>query len=253
MEFDFKLVDGIILLSGSLNSCYGYFAFDTGSVVTAINLKYCEVTDKQDREVTIYDGQLETKKIYEGKVASLQVGNLKFNNHHVLNLDLSYVADSLYTENIPFLGTIGMDIIAKYYLKIDYRNQKITFLEKSCEVDPTAIPFESTKGLIMTSIEINKNSYPVILDTGANRNLLLPDVLQKINSKVDIPADLGVKKFFVDVEFLNYKYNGMCFKEATATSHFKNLDCLGLIGYEFFKNKVLVIDFFTKTLFFEQY
>lgn len=245
MEIDFQLIDGIILLEVIVNSQKGYFAFDTGSIKTTVNSKYCKVICEKERDVTIYDGQLETRKIREGQIQYLKVGDFEFINHHVLELDLSYVSESLGTKDYPFLGTIGMDLISKYCIRIDYINNKLIFGEpQSTSTNKKGYTFDWSSGLIIMEIKIKDNCYPVVIDTGSNRNLILPEVLSEIVTN----KNTSEKKIAEKVEFLGEQYPAVNFKSAVATEHFERLACAGLIGYDLLKGKVIEIDFVNKKI-----
>jgi hypothetical protein len=240
---EFTLYKSLILIPSSINSETKNFIFDTGSELSIIN---SDSLFEKNYNVSGASGK--KMKMGAGKVKSLRIGNVEFENTNVRFSDLSELED-----RIPdFGGLIGQSIIGKSNWLIDYPNKKLEISNNDIS-DKTFSRLEIVRksGSPFTFISINGKKYKAIIDLGSTRALSIP-------KDSELAKDLLMTYEFNDIEKDNFTIGGGIEK---VNQKIGNLPVIELgntkiidvetvikettqirIGSGFFKNYILYID-----------
>ncbi len=173
-KINFEPVGGIMLIEAEADGRKGFFAFDTGSGRTVINRRYYECSDSCQQDASIYSGRIRSRKAASGNIRRLAFAGITLTDLPVWFLDLSYVEDSLRTlrSGLIFLGTIGMDFISRFRVRIDYETHSITLNPAEPFSESRFAAFESVHSMIVVSGSIGSRKCSFLLDTGANTCLI---------------------------------------------------------------------------------
>lgn len=125
MEKDLQLpvenLEGVLLIPGRLNGQTGRWVLDTGSCHSLANPVLCPAADSPAKEASVYNGGLQKIQLFSG-TADVEIGPLRLPGHTMALLDLTYVERELHIlrPEIVLLGTLGMDILRRRVLRLDY-------------------------------------------------------------------------------------------------------------------------------------
>ncbi|HUR30064.1 MAG TPA: retropepsin-like aspartic protease, partial [Saprospiraceae bacterium] len=182
----FTLIGHLMIVEGKVNDLTGRFIIDTGSERLLLNKKYLPA-DLPGRLVTSVGntGMLEAK---EHQVDTLHLDQLTIPNLTAHLVDLNHIETK---KNTKILGILGYNVFKDFELFIDFPNSRIVLsrIDKSgCRLDlalPWEIPYDSLtfdlkKHLIVIHTVVNNINLDMILDSGAELNL----IDRKVNKKV---------------------------------------------------------------------
>ena len=123
-KLPYKLVDGILLIPAAANGKEGFFAFDTGAMQTAVNKAHFPELQGEQINIAKFSEEVKETVADQGVLDNLRVPGIERTNMPVLIMDLMYVENAL-TPSMPdlmFLGTLGIDVISKYTVLLDYNH-----------------------------------------------------------------------------------------------------------------------------------
>ena len=172
----FELINGLIVLSASVDGQEGNFILDTGSPQLLLNSK----VKKADFACVSVDRTMKAKYV---DVDHLKIGNFEKHRIEAWATNLSFLEELL---DLKISGLIGLDIITESRLWIDYENERIYLLPSSISTLPlnmgnrntVALDFElSDQGMPVVHLPINQKSMYLAFDTGAGLSVLNHDVL----------------------------------------------------------------------------
>ena len=173
-----------------------------------------------------------------------------------MGLTVRKISEMLGAETTTLLGT---DIISKYKLLIDYKNESAVFGKTDVGATGKATTVSSFMGIPIISLEIDGVGLKFFLDTGAGLSYLSRDYTEKYES-VGTDEDFypGAGKFrtnryeivtkFDDHEFIVGYGNLPPLLQLTL--RLSGTD--GIIGYDFFNNFKVLLDIENKTLRYER-
>jgi len=248
----FKLVGGLMFVNGEFNGERETFILDTGAPGLILNQVLSE--EKID-ESYIASGLTGNASIGELTVKEFKVLDIVKSDFMAYQMDLEHIEDEILHR---FSGLLGSDIFAQSTLLLDYNNQIWGTIESidAKEVE-TVIPFKMKDHFIIVEIKVSGEKYNMILDTGAEINIISQEIASSIKkSRLKISGTTNIQSASRDhhssdnVKLQRFQMGKHVEKNqefAILPFDFINegLDIKldGLIGYPFFKDKKLVLDF----------
>ena len=251
IEIDFKLLNGIVLVSASVNNEQGYLIFDTGAMKTGLHKKYFSDIQGKELEIAKFSGEMANDKATEITISSLSFSSVTLTDQKAMLMDLSYVEDSLiaFDPSLRLLGTMGIDIIRNFSVMMDYGENKIT-LNPLCGFDKsTCVPFQM-EALPVVDIEIDGEQYKFVLDTGANTCLLGIELQNQVPVQ---PVEDAPNIFKIpSVSLQNRPYSDVLsvFTDISAIQSKVAVD--GVVGYHILSAQRSYFDFSSQTLYLEE-
>ncbi len=201
MEIDFDLVDGRMLISGSVGNERGVYIFDTGSSGIILNTK----------KISKVDGVMNT--LNGDEVAQLRdveqldiSGYALYNLESVIHMDLSsFVSD----VSMPVLGIVGWAVFDEDQpIFIDYPNSKIIIGKP--ELSTELIGYNHVIRLEMVEIEddlptvqieVNNKKLTFAFDTGAPLHVMSTDSNESMKERL-FHENLKLNKYITVEESL---------------------------------------------------
>lgn len=179
--FHFRMAGNLIILPVSIEGKRLNLIFDTGmNSILVFNKKH--INDWKDFEKhTIKFSGLGTGKLVTGK--RLDGLSVKMPNINGKGLSLVVTPLSRFPKKfkgVDIDGVFGYQLLAKFIVQIDYKNQQITLIEPEYFVKPRNaaqldLNVHNTKPYVTCPITIgsNKHSLNFLVDTGAEAQLML--------------------------------------------------------------------------------
>lgn len=185
------------------------------------------------------------------EINNILIDGINFNKHH-------FIIDEKFKKYFPCDGVLGIDLLSKMNIKLDFKNYIFSFNTNFIE---KGIPFSIIKNKIYLNPKINgievKN---LIFDTGAYNLSIEKELFIKLNLKLtenDTELKIGDSNGnFIDFE--TYKIDtfemenlkkqniisyGYCFKKSRKL---KKFDQNGIIGKSIFDDHIFNFDFKSK-------
>lgn len=239
MRIPFEVVSGIVLLNVSVNGKIGYMAFDTGAMQTCLNKTHFTEIEGKDVEVAKFDNEVK-KAATVVTTCEIKCSDWLVSDASVLLLDMNYVEKPLrgVKTDLVFLGTMGIDIIKKHTVLLDYTNSQIVLDEEA----PDGLDYYDMKTDVLPVIEVSCDgvSYLFILDSGAN-TCLIDKTLGKENFKIVNEAS-GIVQISC-VSALGREYKDIIAVMNNIDAIKAKVEVSGVIGYQVLKDCVTYFDF----------
>lgn len=187
----FRYEDKHIFVDIIINGKSYNFLFDTGWEISSISAEVAKAINFNPKvKYSISGSSIAKHKTQFGTIAELNLGNLTFRNSGAGIEDLSFIECSRKVD-----GILGINLISKANLQIDYENQLLKFadniskfeLDQAFEVE---IKSRGTGwGYFTTNLILEEYTLPFVIDTGSSGRITtqqstIPSI--QANSKVDI-------------------------------------------------------------------
>jgi len=185
------------------------------------------------------------------EISNILIDRINFNNHH-------FIIDEKFKKYFPCDGVLGIDLLSKMNIKLDFKNFTFSFNTADIEI---GIPFSINKNKIYLNPKINGTEVTnLIFDTGATNLSIEKELVPKLNLKLiknDADLKIGDSNGHL-IDFETYKINtfeienlkkqniisyGYCFKKSRKL---KNLNQNGIIGKSIFDGYIFNFDFKSK-------
>lgn len=240
---DVRILDGIVLVPGSLDGVEGCFALDTGATETVLNLAHYDgpADVPADSGIT-YDRETKVNRVFFAEDASIVLGGEEVPLKRVSVMDMGYVEGPMrgLDEGLTLLGAIGADVIGSGRLLIDYLWDLIIF-------NPVVIPpgwhqVELSVGTLPTvMVGLSGGTYPFIIDTGANHFVVDPAVAP-MDALSPSEEDDGV--YVIDsLVFAGWEYSGLTGLVSDLSAIRRHVDAVGIIGYQLLEGRRCCFDY----------
>ena len=248
----FKLVGGLAFVEGVHNGETSSYILDTGAPGLILNSK---LDDAQLQDLYIASGLTGNTSIGEYVIDEFQILNITKQEFLAHQMDLEHIEDEILHR---FSGLVGNDIFDQSILILDYKNQLWGTVQEvpSKRID-VSIPFALQEHFIVVEVEIGGRDLRMILDTGAEINILdgissvylkqklLKDSgvtsIQSASSDSTESKNVNVSKFHVSKHVeRNQEFSILDF-DFINEGLTQKLD--GLLGYPFLEGKKIAIDF----------
>src|SRR5688500_9920445 len=204
----FTLVGRLMIVQATVNNLTGNFIVDTGSERLLLNKDYIVATTPGKMITAV--GSTGLVGAVEHRVDSLRLDRLSIYNllGHLVDLDHIEIK-----KNTKITGILGYNVFKDYELFIDFLNSRIVMsrLDKNgLRLDRTAawekpydsLSFELKKHFIVLRPVVNNVQLEMILDSGAELNLIDRRVNRKVLDRFEIIKRvnlIGVGKKQVEV------------------------------------------------------
>ena len=250
-----RIVKGLLLVSGKVESREGYFVLDTGAPGLVINRK--PINPHQSVAAHGLNGAVE---LGEEVLSHVEWGNGAQHNIEVLTMDLSHLEQ--YTE-LPILGLLGYESIKDYEMLINYPRKDVYWIDYSnsalhqSEGNAITCHFELVGHLPIITLHIDSIILRFALDTGSGINVLkkerLPSI-SKLNAKRGEPIQLqsldqsnGILPSYIlpSVDLGGLVKEDIVFhvKDLTKLEEVLGAEIDGIIGYQFLKEHQVIINY----------
>lgn len=250
IEINFMLLNGIILVPAVVNDVQGYLIFDTGAMKTGLHRKYFPDIQGKELEIAKFSGEIANDTAAEITIRSLSFSGVTLTDCNAMLMNLSYVEDSLLTfdPSLRLLGTMGIDIIQRFTVMIDYEENKIT-LNPLCGFDEyICVPLQM-EALPVIKIEIGGEQYRFVLDTGANTCLLGTHMQDRVSVQ---PVNGSSNVFNISsVSLQNRPYSNIISVFTDISAIQSKVFADGVIGYHILSPQRSYLDFSNQELYLE--
>jgi hypothetical protein len=193
----FSRAGNLILIRAKADTIEGNFILDTGCPHLVLNHTYFRqypVTYPVDDEKSTIAGAIYS--VPQATIATFSFGNLQ---HNRLTADLVNLGHIENSKGVRILGLIGMQLLKRYEMIIDYQNNLIyihqigkkegsTYRHESLK-DTSAyrtVPFELTDDRIIVKSVMAGKKLKLIIDSGAESNVIDSRLPDKIFEQVNI-------------------------------------------------------------------
>lgn len=253
----FTMIEGMMLVEAYVNEVKGNFIIDTGAPTLVLNEKPTD--SKQHNGRGISEG-LATDEI---SVRAFSWSSIQKKDLPAFKVDISHLEQ---VSNTEIAGIIGYDILKDISLFVNYNNQTVQLRPTNHTTNqrPIAvIPFTMQGHLPVIKVKIGKKKLRLALDTASESNILDQKFLKKIAPNqiiavrdgemqgvdqkikaVTIATISGTSVKEKNLADMNYLF--------TDLSHLKsesNLYIDGLLGYPFFKQGQISINYQERKLY----
>jgi predicted aspartyl protease len=253
----FKLVGGLMFVDANFNGQSGTYILDTGAPGLILN-NMVEVSESDASYIA--SGLTGSASIDEFTVDEFKILDIVKTDFVAYQMDLEHIEDEILHR---FSGLIGSDIFEQSILVLDYQKQVWgTMGELATESIEVSVPFSMRDHFIIIDIKVGGEKYKMILDTGAEINILGTKTAEEIKkSKMKDVGTTNVQSASPDHQ--NTKSVRLQkFQIGKHTERNKEFSILpfdfindgldyhidGLIGYPFFQDKKVALNFKTGTL-----
>lgn len=251
-RFPFDPSRGLVEVEATLNGALvGRFGLDTGADLLYI-----------DRDFALRAGVLvpenQPGKIVRGisgqsQVASVQVRSFAIGDERIYNVPVEIIdlkALSGIKSNPPD-GLIGYEALRRFYVTVDYPNQKIELFTFEPRHDPNSVisvPFDQVGHLIVVKCEIDGKSMNMFLDYCASHTLLTPEALKKLGrQQTENQALEKISLGQIEVSDIPFVVRTL---DNLADPRVVKLD--GILGYSFLRRFRITVDYGRKQLLFHR-
>lgn len=267
-EIPFRLVKKLIVIEAKVDQQTGWFILDTGLPDLILNKNRFKQKGKEFNFLELTGKDVPATKFF----FTFQLGDTKFKGRDGMAMDLSHLERK---TKIPLMGLIGRNMLKKFEIVLDYKAKIITFYrlnKRGKKLTPYAqkigipsdtIPVTWKGHLLALKVKWANRIIRFGLDTGAGINIIAPKYaallkeidhqqvqvkLMNIGSLNKGTSRKSMNKVIIGTkDMLPMKTITCDFSVINANLAGKDID--GLLGYEFFKQQKVAINFKRKQLF----
>jgi hypothetical protein len=265
----FSLLGRLIVVNAQVDTVAGNFIVDTGSERLVLNQQYFRPENGMEVLAAGNTGLVES--VSGKEVDTLLLDQLFIANVQAHILDLSHIEQK---KNARIIGILGYNVFENFELFIDFPNRRIVLsrLDRSgSRLDKTrpwewpndSLHFDLQKHIIVVDGMVDKVKLNLMFDTGAELNLIDRGVNRKVLDHFTIIKRVnlvGVGKREVevlagtlsDVHCGNQHCDQMntLLTSMDEINHTFDVSLNGVLGYEFFSKRRIMINYKKKMLYF---
>jgi hypothetical protein len=270
MYIPFTLVGQLIMVQAQVDTVIGYFMLDTGSEKLVLNQEYF-ATDTKGRAVASVGNTGAVTAVVEREVDSIRLDQLIVHDLTAHLVDLHHIE---LKKNVRMIGILGYEVYKNFEVFIDFQNRVIVLTRvnrKGIRIDtlaPFELPYDSLDfdlrhHLIVVGARVNSVKLDLILDSGAELNLIDRRVNRRVLDNFTIIKRvnlLGVGKNEVEVlagvlsdvscgNQYSEKMNTLLTSLDEINTAFE-VNVQGVLGYEFLKKRRVLINYQKRKLYF---
>jgi hypothetical protein len=266
----FTLVGQLIMVEAKVDTVTGFFMLDTGSEKLVLNKQYFEAGEN-GRAIAAVGNTGRVDAVIEKRVDSLQLDQLVVRDIRAHLVDLHHIE---LKKNTRLIGILGHDVYQDFEVFIDFQSKVIVLTrvnKKGIRIDtlaPYEVPYDSMDfdlqhHLIIVDARVNGVRLKMIMDSGAELNLIDRKVNRRVMDKFTIIKRvnlLGVGNREVEVlaGVMNEVQCGKQYSEKMNTlltsldeiNQSFGVNVQGVLGYEFLKKRRVLINYQKRKLYF---
>lgn len=264
---DFTMKNGLIYVNASLDGNVRSFLLDSGlgcDLILNSEAKFLENLKQTDICINGM-GSGKCRAVETSWVGTFDWKGMKLSNTEVTAMPLSHIG-----KGEGFAGIIGFNTFKNYQLTFDYQRGILKGstkkdIEKEAKENGkliSTIPFELKDHMPVFEVEINGKKYKVGLDTGASVNVMNTKNFDDFNNSVSNIREVSMKGFggetkvkrgsIKETKIGGLNYNNMDYNFESSSLNNLNKQYKygidGLVGYEFLKKYITVVDFNSKEI-----
>ncbi len=180
-KIPFELVNGLVVVNASINGDTGSFILDTGSPMVVVNPKNVE---------GLQPGKAQQNYAFRGqpvKVNHFSWAGIEREGMDALAMDISHLENASHRK---IHGVIGYEVLSKYELMFDCRNQVLLLYEPrnswihEREAPLFSFRFKLRGQLPVIKARIGGQKVHLGLDTGGTTNLLSEQLREQLPASV---------------------------------------------------------------------
>jgi len=266
----FSLVGHLIVVQANADTMSGNFILDTGSERLVLNHQYFKPENK-NRVVAAAGNTGMVASATEMHVDTLMIDKLFIPDLRAHVVDLNHIE---LKKNTRIIGILGYDVFEDFELFIDFQHFRIVLSRldrngarldsiRNWEVPYDSLRFELKKHVIVVDGSVNNVKLHLMLDSGAELNLIDRKINRKALDKFTVIKRvnlIGVGKREVEV------LAGTLDELEVGSEHCKSMNTLltslddinesfgvalnGVIGYEFLSTRRVMINYKKRKLYF---
>lgn len=177
VKIPFELVNGLVVVSAAINGDTGNFVLDTGSPVVVVNPKNVE---------GLQPGNSQQNYAFRGqpvKVKHFSWAGIERESMDALAMDMTHLENA---SQRKIHGVIGYEVLSKYELMFDCRNQVLLLYEPhkswvhEVQAPLFSFRFQMRDQLPVVKARIGGKKVHLGLDTGGTANLLSEELLKEL-------------------------------------------------------------------------
>ena len=269
VSIPFTQVGSLIIVTANADGFSGNFILDTGSEFLLLNKQYVKFASNKKDIISI------------GNTGKLIVGEMHVNSLHIDQMQIldlkAHIVDLHPIEvqrKIRIQGVLGFNAFKNFEMLIDFPHHMIVLSKvnkkgiRTDQDNPSGIPYDSMyftleKHLIVIKASVNGVILKLYLDTGAEFNLIDKKINKRAMknftaAKQVIMVGIGNKKLEATAGIMNDVQCGHQFN-STMNTILTNMDDInssfqvnvdGVLGYEFLKQRIIMINYQKKMLYF---
>ncbi len=192
----FSRAGNLILVQGKADTTEGNFILDTGCPSLVLNITYFRgypITEAIEERTGITGSEFTAEQT---TVAEFSLAGFKY---FKIAADLANLGNIENTKGVKILGLLGVELLKQFEMIIDFENnlihlrlirRKDTLASRHSMLADTSaydiIPFDLVENRIMLSSVMNGKKLRLILDSGAETNLLDSRLPEKVFSNVSL-------------------------------------------------------------------
>jgi len=227
----FELVEGLILVTATLEGVDGSYIFDTGASHLTLNKR----VDRGDFELLTVDNQFQGSEIH---INHFQFSNVLMKNQYAWQMDLSFVEDLI---DRPIAGIFGNELLKDYNVFIDFESSEIelsNIYEESFNIDLGQYNFTTVK--IINRIDhmpiveaiVDGQKLNFIFDTGA--------AISVIDGPINSKSRLSER--MVDLNHIHIQNVQFATKDLSALIQKNVFDIQGILSVSALNTSKIIID-----------
>ncbi len=266
----FTLAGQLIMVEARVDTVTGYFMLDTGSEKLVLNKEYFDPVEN-GRSVASVGNTGMVGNVTERRVDSLQLSQLVIHDLFAHIVDLHHIE---LKKNVRLMGILGHEVYQDFEVFLDFQNRVIVLSRvdrkgmrmdtvSNWEVPSDSLSFELKHHLIVVETRINEVRVKMILDSGAELNLIDRGVNRRVLDQFTIIkrvnlVGVGKKEVEVLAGVMKEVYCGNQYSEKMNTL-LTSLDDInesfgtnvqGVLGYEFLKKRRVLVNYQKRKLYF---
>jgi hypothetical protein len=194
----FNRAGNLILVKATADSTEGSFILDTGCPHLVLNLTYFRqypTTYAQDEEKTGMTGSVSTT-VVQTMIKNFRFGDMSYYRLEADLVNLGHIENS---KGVKILGLLGMQLLRQFEMIIDFeknliylhrvaRKEASTYRHEMLKDDSLyhTVPIELTDDRIIVKSEMAGKKMKLIIDSGAESNILDSRLPDKVFENVSI-------------------------------------------------------------------
>ncbi len=268
-QLPFEVHKKLILVKATVDGKSGYFILDSGASHLYLNRRYFNTRNKPNARMFAkgIHGMDVNLQIYIAK--RFEWGGMKLKKIRAYTNDLQHLEAVLEKK---ILGLIGYNVLKHYELLINYHTLALTIFrldkkgshpfQQELHPSATAMSFKMSRHFPVVEGKIGGRKVRFGLDTGASICFLDKRLMKRFTNDMELTASSNITGVTtskqqiqraninqINIDFLQFNNIPVAFSSMTHIRNDYQAYIDGLLGYDFFSNKPIAINYKKKKLY----